>query len=254
MVNPSPLYIIILKTLNSIFLVEERIGLDMIQMEGIRQAFVEDNTMEVISVEQYLRRSKLERPAFDNTCVEKDGTLYPIRTPGKCMNYVGAYPMVPGGITGFIDPKEEKKDQYSADKIIDFSHSKNYADYIRKVDQMANEESARLTIKDNVYKPDISPNDSPALKLMKQALEAKNIDPESYRQRLGPDFSNTMRLVTSRKNHSITLKKMVSMAKAYDMEIKLTISDANGAINPMGQEISAIVTDVQNELPNEEGE
>ena len=63
-----------------------------------------------------------------------------------------------------------------------------------------------------------------------------------------------MRLVTSRKNHSITLKKMVSMAKAYDMEIKLTISDANGAINPMGQEISAMVTDVQNELPNEEGE
>ena len=225
----------------------------MIRMEGVRQAFIEDNTMEVISVDQYLRRSKLEKPAFDNTCVEKDGTLFPIRT-GKCMNYVGAYPLVPGGITGFIEPKEDKKDQYSADKIIDFGHSENYADYIRKVDQMANEESARLTIKDNIYKPDISPNDSPALKLMKQALEAKNIDPESYRQRLGPDFSNTMRLVTSRKNHSITLKKMVSMAKAYDMEIKLTISDANGAINPMGQEISAVVTDVQNELPNEEGE
>ena len=114
----------------------------MIRMEGVRQAFVEDNTMEVISTEQYLRRSKLEKPAFDNTCVERNGTLYPIRTPGKCMNYVGAYPIVPGGITGFIDPKEDKKDQYSADKVIDFGHSENYADYIRKVDQMANEESA----------------------------------------------------------------------------------------------------------------
>ena len=86
----------------------------MIRMEGVRQAFIEDNTMEVISVDQYLRRSKLEKPAFDNTCVEKDGTLFPIRT-GKCMNYVGAYPLVPGGITGFIEPKEDKKDQYSAD-------------------------------------------------------------------------------------------------------------------------------------------
>ena len=71
----------------------------MFRMEGVRQAFVEDNTMEVISTEQYLRRSKLEKPAFDNTCVERNGTLYPIRTPGKCMNYVGAYPIVPGGIT-----------------------------------------------------------------------------------------------------------------------------------------------------------
>ena len=211
----------------------------------------EGQTMNVMSFEEY-QKIRNHKPNFDNEtdntgCVEVDGFLYPIRKQKEFettdKKRIGVYPC-DNGISFFVPPEtEEEKKNYDAKKVIEFNNTGNYRDIIMKMDQLRNDENTKLLIKDNVFEPYIDQNDSPALKLMKESLTAKKIDPESYRQRLGPDFSNTMRLLTSKKNHTITLKKMVSLSKAYDLNIDITISDKPGAVNPMGKAVTTRVTD-----------
>ena len=211
----------------------------------------EGQTMNVVTFEEF-QKIRNNKPNFDNdsdntTCVERNGYLYPIRKQKEFettdKKRVGVYPC-DNGISFFIPPEtEEEKKNYDAGKVIEFNNTGNYRDIITKMDQLRNEENSKLLIKDNMFEPYIDQDDTPALKLMKESLAAKKIDPESYRQRLGPDFSNTMRLLTSKKNHTITLKKMVSLSKAYDLSIDITVSDKPGAVNPMGKSITMRVTD-----------
>lgn len=219
-------------------------------MDDIRQVFINNTTMDVISEDEYIRRKQFNEPMFENTCVAKDGIVYPIR------------PRFTEGLPGVVDagcmsvytkPPEERMKDYSEDRVINFSDSKSYAELIKKKDQLANDETARLTTKDNVLEPYIDPNDSPALKLIKEALGAKAIDPESYRQRLGSDFSNCMRLITSKKNKGITLKKLTSLATAYDLDVDITITDKPGCVNPMNKVLKTRIT-APNAASGEDGE
>ena len=220
---------------------------------GKKWAFIENQTQEVIDIKELARRSCQESPIFENVCVEKGDTLYPIRTGRYSPFTPGVY--VPGpGMAVFSEPPKEKKEQYDHEKIIDFGASKSYADFIKKQDKLATEEVARLTTKDEVFEPNIDPLDSPALKALKEALQAKAIDPEMYRPRLGPDFSNSMRLVTSSKNHSITLKKLVTLSKAYDISVDLILKDKEGAINPIGKVIKTNITNTDEGGDGEEDE
>lgn len=221
-----------------------------------RVAYLEGKTMNVLSPTEYdqVRSHTLQFEKDNNQCIERNGVLYPIRTQTEyetaVTRKVGAYPL-DNGFTVYIKPEGQKdKDAYDAEKkVIDFNNTQNYGEIITKMDQLKNEENTKLLIKDNVFEPYIDLNDSPALRIMKNALAAKKIDPESYRQRLGPDFSNTMRLLTSKKNHTITLKKMISISKAYDLNIDVTVSDKPGAVNPMGHPITVRVTD--DDVPTE---
>ena len=214
----------------------------------IKQVFINNITMNVIDEDEYIRRKQLPDPGLENTCVEKDGVVYPIRN-----KFVEGLPgVVNAGIMSvYTKPPKERMKDYSADRVINFSKSESYADLIKKKDKLANDEVTRLTTKDNILEPHIDSNDSPALKLIKEALKAKEIDPESYRPRLGPDFSNCMRLITSKKNKSITLKKFTSIANAYDLKVDITVSDKPGCVNPMKKVLKATIT---NDLHKEDEE
>lgn len=212
-------------------------------MNEIRQVFLNNTTMDVISEDEYIRRKQFPEPMFENTCVAKDGVIYPIRP-----RFVEGLPGVvdAGVMSVYTKPPAEREADYSEKRVINFSNSASYAELIKKKDQLASDETARLTTKDNVLEPYIDQNDSPALKLIKEALGAKAIDPESYRQRLGTDFSNCMRLITSKKNKGITLKKLTSLATAYDLEVDLRISDKPGCVNPMNKTLQARITSTEN--------
>ena len=204
---------------------------------SVRKAFIANKTMEVISEDEYIRRSKFADPMFEDTCVEKNGTLYPIQK-----RYNEGAPGVYDAGPCFKYTNASNKEDYSANKIIDFDNATNYADMIKLKDKLNKAEIARLTTKDNIYVPTIGDNDSPALKLIKEAVGNKNIDPESYRQRMGSDYMNLMRLVTSDSNHNISIKKMAAFGEAFDFDIEVTVTDKPNAVNPIGKSLSAKIT------------
>ena len=209
-------------------------------MEDIKKAFIGNKTLEVISEKELFRRQDFPDPMLEDTIVEKDGILYPILKKSE-KNAVGVFPM--GNCVKYNKPSANQMTNYTAEgKVINFSEAKSFSEMIKKKDQLNQEEVARLTTKDNIYVPRVGENDSPSLKIVKNAIGLKNIDPESYRQRMGSDFSNNMRLLTSEKNTGITLKKMAAMGNAFDFDVEITIKDKKNAINPIGEELHISIT------------
>lgn len=208
---------------------------------GIRKAFIENKTMEVITEEEYYRRAQFAEPLFGDTCVEMNGMLYPIQQKRFDPSLPGVYDT--GCCLKYNKPPKEFEGRYDNSNIlVDFANAKDYADVIRMKDSLNRAEIARLTTKDNVYVPVISEEDTPALRLVKEAVGCKEIDLESYRQRMDTDFSNNTRLITSPKNHNITIKKAAALGEAFDFDVELVIRDKKDAINPIGKELRTIIT------------
>ena len=85
---------------------------------SVRKAFIANKTMEVISEDEYIRRSKFADPMFEDTCVEKNGTLYPIQK-----RYNEGAPGVYDAGPCFKYTNPTNKEDYSANKIIDFDNA-----------------------------------------------------------------------------------------------------------------------------------
>lgn len=205
----------------------------------VRKAFIENKTMEVMSEKEYFRRAEFTDPMFEDACVEQGGTLYPIMSRYD-PTITGVYDA--GVCLKYNKPPEELSTKYSADHIIDFDKATDYGDVIRMKDSLNRAEVARLTTKDNVYVPNIQETDSPLLKVIKEAVGAKEIDLDSYRQRAGTNFSNWTRLITSPKNDSITIKKAVNICEMCDLELSISVKDKKDAINPVGHVITTVIT------------
>ena len=205
----------------------------------VRKVVVNNVTMDVISPKEYERRSEFSDPMFEDTCVEMGCQVYPIMKRYD-ENTVGVYDT--GICMKFNKIPEEQKAEFSTDKIIDFDNAKDYADIIRKKDQLNNSELARLTTKNNIYVPSIAEDDSPALKLVKEAVGLKEIDLDSYRPDMGSNFSNWTRLITSPKNKSITVNRVVDLGEALGFDAYLVIKDKPNVPNPIGRTLEVALT------------
>ena len=82
--------------------------------------------------------------------------------------------------------------------------------------------------------------DSPEFALLKDAINKKQVDIQAYRGKLGSDFSNDLRLLTS--SNSITFNKMKEIGGALDISGELILRDKNPNVaNPIGEEIRTII-------------
>lgn len=193
--------------------------------------------MDVIDEEEYNRRSKFTEPLFEDTCIEKDGMVYPIKK--KYDETPGVYDA--GPLLKYTKP-EQNQEQYSSSNIIDFSNAKSFKDVIERQDNLKRSEEAILTTKDNIFVPVIYDDDLPELVATKQMLSYKAIDLESYRGRFGGDFNNITRGVKDKKNKTITFYRLKTFCNAMDVKATLTLEDKEGAINPMGRKIEVNLT------------
>jgi len=203
----------------------------------IKKVSIGKKLMDVIDEREYHKRAKLEDPLFEDTCVEKDGLLYPIQK--KYDGTPGVYDA--GPFLKFTKPVNDIE-QYSSDKIIDFNNAKNFRDLISKQDDLRHEERAILSTVNNVFAPEVYDDDTPELVAIKQMITYKNIDPESYRHRFGDDFSNNMRPLKDKKNKSVSFYKVRTYCTVFDTKATLIIEDKEGAINPMGRRIEIEIT------------
>lgn len=203
----------------------------------IQKGIIDGRPVDVITFNQFISQPNAYQVGF--TAIDgENGYIYPIRS--KTDGRPGFYPSPT--ICKYKEPTPEEQDAYSINNIIDFSKPNSVGHLISMQQQLQSQERTILTNADNVFQPQIKPDDYPAMVALKSAVNSKAIDLESYEHRFGPNFNNDKRLF---EKPSITMAKLVSICKHLDIEAELTLRDAPGDIaNPMGKEVTVNLTSI----------
>lgn len=211
-------------------------------MDFAKNATVDGKMLEVITPEDYGRNKEL----YNNprTGIEltnpNDGRNYILPIRGSSDDRPGVYDEGIIYFTKFPDEKDASKYATDSVDIVDFNDTKDVEDFISKQKQLRDIESEILTDIDNIFMPPIDQNDSPEMRVLKEATREKHCDINKYAGRFGSNFLNDKRIF---KDKNVTLNKILRIANNMDMEVELTIRDKGPDVpNPMGKEVSAILT------------
>jgi hypothetical protein len=210
-----------------------------------KKIVIDNVTKDVISEEEYLRLLDMNVPILDDTCLEEKGYVFPI-TKHYNPNEVSVCKC--DGLLLFTKPTtEEEKEKYSIDRCIDFGPEaiKNLKDHITQMDKLKLLEDSRLSIVNNELTLPINEEDTPELKIIKEAINDKHIDADSYKQKFpsDSDFNNDMRALKAPDNNSISFYKAKRVLNAFDIEAELIIRDKKDVINPTGKTYRIILTE-----------
>lgn len=145
-------------------------------------------------------------------------------------------------------PDENNAVQYNRSNMIDYRDAANYKEFAEKQNMVRELEKDILTSPDNIYVPPEDPDDSPAMKALKQAVIAKHIDLDKYEPRFGSNYNNDKRIFNK---PNISLPMIVRIANALDIKASLTLEDqttdsGDTVPNPMGNSITVELTSKQN--------
>lgn len=189
---------------------------------------------DVIDINEYT-----EHHTFYNqrlTAIQHYNHVLPLRN--KTDNAPGIYYQDGNMIHNVIKPTT---DEYNSDNTIDYSDSKNLGDILTKDNLVRNMENEILTDRNNVFSINITDKDTPEMKALKTAINAKRVDKRNYESRF-EQFQNDMRLL---KGNNITLAKLISFCDKFDIDAELILRDKNeGDVpNPIGTEISVNLTE-----------
>ena len=198
---------------------------------------------DVIDEKNFIRlcdtKPEIMKDLAEDTAVEKNGTVYPVS-----YNYSENNLAVTdtGSVLLYSDPNDfPNKEAYKSKNIIDFEHiSGGLSNKIRQAAKLEEAERSVLISKDNVYSVSVKENDTPEMKLFKEALNKKQIDIVSYKPRFQSDYSNDIRVI---QGDSITFGKLKKLASIFDMDVEMTIKDKPGAVNPIGDELHTKIND-----------
>ena len=194
----------------------------------------------VVSPQEYGEHQNLYNPKSTAIEIPGTGTVLPIKNPNTDIG-PGIYYSSSSDVLGdVVKPTEEEQPEYSADKIIDFTNAKDVGEIIQKNELLRNiQEDLMVSGKENILCLTTGPNDTPEMRALKGAINAKQIDKKLYEDRFA-QFQNNMRLL---KGSSITLSKMIEICTGFDIACELTLKDKDGAVNPMNTEISLDLTE-----------
>ena len=213
---------------------------------NIKNATVDGKLVDVLTEEQYSDKWKMysDNPGlYNDTALEvKQGdTTYILPFRGKMDDRPGIYNMGAMYYTKF--PKEDQKDTYDASKVpvVDYSDITTVQDFLNKNAQVRNMENVILTDIDSVFIPPVLPDDTPEMRAFKSAIASKHCDINKYSSRFGDNYLNDKRIL---KTNSITMNKMISIAKNMDIEAELILRNPTDREipNPMDREIRVILT------------
>ena len=201
---------------------------------SLEKAKIDDVIYDVISIDEFY-----QNPSAVNayTAIKgDDGYIYPVRT--KTDNRPGFYPT--GGLDFFKPPSYGEASTYSQQNMINFREATNIREIIKTQQKLASAERTILMTIDNVFAPEITENDTPEMRALKEAVIEKHIDLDKYEPRFGPNYNNDKRLL---KKQNITFGKLRSICNALDIKASITIEDASGDVpNPIGRTITVELT------------
>jgi hypothetical protein len=181
----------------------------------------------------------------DQTAIEvpmKNGVnaVLPIRSANSTnMEVPGVYPVSKDiDFLSFPTTEEDKKEYCPAeDSIFRFGDIKNMQELINRREKFENVTNQILETPDNITKPPLKDKDTPAMRALKEAVIAKNMDIDKYKERFGENFPNDKRKLN---DDDITLFILQRYCECLDIEADITLRDAPGNIaNPMHKVITA---------------
>lgn len=214
----------------------------IIMATSIKKAVINGKTVDIISLDEYERLTQLPNPVYQNICVEEGDYIYPIT---KTYHPDQVSVTSTNCITVFRDPETpEEKEMYSKSKVIDFSDVKGLRENILVSERLKSAEEAKLLTVNNLLVLDIPDSNCAELKAIKQAINEKHIDAESYKQRFpsDSDYNNDMRALKNPELDNISFFKAKRVLSAFDLDMFLTVKDKPGAVNPIGRTIFVKLT------------
>lgn len=154
---------------------------------------------------------------------------------------------IPGDlcVRGVLPTTKEDKEKYSVKRVVNFSSASSFKDVLNNVYKIKEEKNAGLTIVNDCLHLDIYDEDTPELRIIKQAINDKHIDPDSYKNKFpsSSDFNNDMRALKSASNHNISFFKAKRILNSFDIDGEFIIRDKKDAVNPIGREYSIKLTE-----------
>lgn len=207
------------------------------EMRDMRKAKINGKLMSVVDAGDYMENIEIYSPNCTAISVEEAGVVLPII--GKFDKGVGIHPT--DGLFSRINmPSEEEREEYSLDSVIDLAKCKDMAELIKTQQQIANIEYDMLTTVDNLFKPKIGENCTPAMRALKEAVIDKNIDIHKYSERYGANFNNNVRNFAK---DDISLRMLELHCNVLDIKATLVLEDASDDVpNPIGHKISVELT------------
>lgn len=210
---------------------------------NIKKFSINGNMNNLISYEKYARSPQAY--VSNGTLIEAYGYALPIISPAAYeMGDIGILPNTESMISRVNLPSTEKDiSLYTIEgnsRLVDFSDSSNYHEIIEKQKMVRDLENEIFTNSDNVTVLKIGDNDTPAMIGLKEAINRKNCDINSYEARFEGNFNNDKRILSE---NSITLSKLIKFGEAMDMKISMTIEDKSENVpNPIGKVITKELT------------
>lgn len=211
-------------------------------MVNKRDMFINGKKYEVEDLENYVKNPDAYIAGYTAIDIGQQ-FIYPVipstsNEPGICIR-----PNSP--ILYVTDPPEEDAEQYRREKMIDYSESGTFKEFIEKQEMVRELEKDILSSPDNIYVPPEDENDSAAMKALKKAIIDKHIDLDKYEPRFGSNYSNDKRIFNK---NNISLQMLIRMCNATDIKASLTLEDQNEDVaNPMGSVITVELTSGGNE-------
>ena len=207
----------------------------------MKKAKIGRRILDVIDESEFIRRSSLNPDIVaslaEDTAIEKDGYVYPV-TKQYSKDVTGVTDL--GKVLLYSLTEQDKSaDEYKVENVIDFENVKSLQESINKQNQLMSAERTILVSPENIFTPVIKEEDTPEMKLLKQAICLKGIDLDNYKQRFGSDYNNDRRLF---EQNSITFFKLKRLAEIMDMNVSLSLEDKPGAPNPIGEKLTIQIT------------
>ena len=207
----------------------------------MKKAKIGRRILDVIDENEFIRRSSLNPDIVaslaEDTAIEKDGHVYPV-TKQYSKDVTGVTDL--GKVLLYSLTEQDKSaDEYKVENVIDFENVKSLQESISKQNQLMSAERTILVSPENIFTPVIKEEDTPEMKLLKQAICLKGIDLDNYKQRFGSDYNNDRRLF---EQNSITFFKLKRLAEIMDMNVSLSLEDKPGAPNPIGEKLTIQIT------------
>ena len=207
-------------------------------MSGMKKMQIGKCLYNVLPTEEYVNNQDLYNPRF--SAVEVRGGEYVLPINSRVTDTCPGIYIYQDGMVGVINkPEPDDYEEYSSDKIIDYSNPKSIGDIFKNNQLVRDIQNDIITNSDNVLQLNIGANDTPEMKALKSAINAKGVDKKQYEDRFD-QFQNDMRLL---KGSSITLGKLISICSSFDIAAELTLRDKPDVPNPIGTEFTVDLTE-----------
>ena len=209
-------------------------------MVNRKEIFIENKLYEVVSLTDYVKNPDIYLQGHVAVDVGRD-MIYPVipqnsQQPGVVIKKDAPFM--------FVVQPEQNQDQYQKEAIINYGDAKTYKEFAETHKVVRKLEKDVLTTPDNIFAPQVDPEDSPAMTALKEAVCSKHIDLDAYESRFGSNYNNDKRIF-NKNNISLTMLKR--MCNALDIKASLTLEDqtlpyGEDVPNPMGKSITIELT------------